>query len=330
MKETLKDYLNRGLIYCQIHPTLPLTIYNYTEKVQWEGLWDEVTMMCRGLVVDDEGTIVARPFKKFFNLSEGRTTVTNDYSIYTKYDGSLGIFFYFQDQWVFASRGSFTSEQAIKGRQLLDRQIDYSLLDKSNTYCFEIIYKDNKIVVSYGDFEGCILTGVFNTKTGIEGQLNHWLLPKAKIHRLDTPIEELSKVIKDTEEGYVIKFSNGERAKVKGAEYLRLHKMMSEMSTTAVWECLRAGTNILERLDSFPDEFYEEVKNYESKLKDDFIHFRQLVLDEYEKFKGIEDRKEFALSIKEQPYKGFFFNLRDNREITDQIWLNLKPEYKRL
>lgn len=330
MKEVLKDYLDRGLIYCQVHPTLPLTIYNYTEKVQWEGLWDEVTMMCRALVVDDEGNIVARPFKKFFNLSEERTTITNEYSIYTKYDGSLGILFYFVDQWVFASRGSFTSDQAIKGRQLLDKSCDYELLDKGNTYCFEIIYPENRIVVKYDKFEGCILTGVFNTKTGVEEELNCWFLPHARLHRFDTPIEKLSESIKDTEEGYVIKFSNGERAKVKGAEYLRLHKMMSEMSTTAVWECLRAGTDILEKLKDFPDEFYEEVKNYEVTLKDYFTHTRQLILDEYEIFKGIDKQKEFAEAIKDSDYKHFLFSIKNNKEYNNQVWLRIKPEYKRL
>jgi RNA ligase len=68
--ETLHRYYEDGLLYKQTHPTLPLTIWNYTEKVQYEGLWDEITSMCRGLVTDDKG-IVARPFRKFFNIEEG-------------------------------------------------------------------------------------------------------------------------------------------------------------------------------------------------------------------------------------------------------------------
>jgi len=70
--ETLHRYYEDGLLYNQTHPTLPLTIWNYTEKVQYEGLWDEVTLQCRGLVTDDNGNIVARPFKKFFNIEEGK------------------------------------------------------------------------------------------------------------------------------------------------------------------------------------------------------------------------------------------------------------------
>lgn len=140
MKNILDKYVEDGLLYSQVHPTLPLTIYNYTDKCTWENLWDEITLMSRGLVVDDLGNIVARPFKKFFNLSEGKTKVTNNYTIFEKLDGSLGILFFYGGNWIFASRGSFTSEQAIKGKELLDKVCNYNLLDKNNTYCFEIIY----------------------------------------------------------------------------------------------------------------------------------------------------------------------------------------------
>ncbi len=55
MLETLQKYHEDGLVYNQVHPTLDLTIWNYTEKVQYEGLWDEITLMCRGLVTNSKG-----------------------------------------------------------------------------------------------------------------------------------------------------------------------------------------------------------------------------------------------------------------------------------
>ena len=70
MIQILEEYYNDGLLHKQVHPTLPLTIWNYSPKVQYEGLWDEITIQCRGLVTDDEGNIVARPFGKFFNYEE--------------------------------------------------------------------------------------------------------------------------------------------------------------------------------------------------------------------------------------------------------------------
>jgi RNA ligase len=67
MLDILEKYYNLGLLYKQTHPTLDLTIWNYSPKVQYEGLWDDITMQCRGLVTNSNGDVIARPFKKFFN-----------------------------------------------------------------------------------------------------------------------------------------------------------------------------------------------------------------------------------------------------------------------
>ena len=121
MLEKLNEYHEKGLVYKQIHPTLPLTIWNYSEKVQYENLWDEITLMCRGLVTDNEGNISARAFKKFFNIEEGKHTPTEKFEVWEKMDGSLGIVFWYEGQWVVATRGSFTSDQAIKAKELLKK-----------------------------------------------------------------------------------------------------------------------------------------------------------------------------------------------------------------
>lgn len=60
-KANLEAYVNEGWLIKQVHPTLPLTIYNYSQATQYEGKWDEVTLAARGLVMDNNGTIVARP-----------------------------------------------------------------------------------------------------------------------------------------------------------------------------------------------------------------------------------------------------------------------------
>ena len=67
MLEKLEKYYNDGLLIKQVHPTKDLTIWNYSTKVQYDRLWDEVTLMARGLVTNSKGEIIARPFTKFFN-----------------------------------------------------------------------------------------------------------------------------------------------------------------------------------------------------------------------------------------------------------------------
>lgn len=47
-----------------------LTIFNYTNKAAYGRFWNDATTACRGLIVDRDGRIVARPFPKFFGVSE--------------------------------------------------------------------------------------------------------------------------------------------------------------------------------------------------------------------------------------------------------------------
>jgi RNA ligase len=139
MIEVLNKYYDEGLLYKQTHPSLPLIIWNYTEKVQFENLWDNITLMTRGLVTDFDGNIVARPFEKFFNMEENKYIPTPEFEVYEKMDGSLGVAFYYNDKWIIATRGSFVSDQAIEAMELI-KKYPVENLNKKNTYLFEIIY----------------------------------------------------------------------------------------------------------------------------------------------------------------------------------------------
>ncbi len=66
----LRELESQRLISIQQHPAFPLLIHNYTQSCQFEKAWNDLTVMCRGLITDLDGLIVARPFRKFFNLAE--------------------------------------------------------------------------------------------------------------------------------------------------------------------------------------------------------------------------------------------------------------------
>lgn len=63
----LEDLLARKLISKRPHPKLPLYIYNYTASAQSLSIaeWTPALCDCRGLILDEAGEIVGRPFKKF-------------------------------------------------------------------------------------------------------------------------------------------------------------------------------------------------------------------------------------------------------------------------
>ena len=353
MNEVLNKYFEEGLVYKQVHPTLPLTIWNYTETVQYEGKWDDVTLQTRGLVTDDKGNVVARPFKKFFNMEEGKHTSTPEFDVYDKMDGSLGILFNYEGEWVMATRGSFTSDQAVKGFEMLQKY-DYQKLHKDYTYLFEIIYDENRIVVKY-PYEDLVLLGMINTETGYEVDLygegvdvrlknliNNLCFKVVKKYDGINDYSDLKEMIKDDEEGFVVRFSNGDRMKVKGEEYLRLHKIMTNVSTTAIWEMLSEGKDVLELLKDVPDEFYKKIRMYVADLRYDHYRYGEHAgkIHDYFRYGKYGDRdpepskKEFALHLEEckthPKVKALCFLIWDGKNTDKVIWNYLKPEYKKL
>jgi RNA ligase len=339
-------YHNQGLLYKQVHPTLPLTIWNYTEEVQYGNKWDELTLSARGLVTDEFGTIVARPFKKFFNMEEGKHTPTTDFEVFEKVDGSLGIVFNYKGEWIIATRGSFTSDQAIKGKEMLNG-LKMDKVPQNLTYLFEIIYPENRIVVDYGNQEKLVLLGAIEVGSGVEVS-RHTLEYFASeigsdISKSYDGIKDysvLKNMVKDNEEGFIVRFSNGDRMKVKGQEYLRLHKIMTNVSTTAVWEVLSNGGNFENLLKDVPDEFYDKIKSYEKDLRYVYFSISEDVGKKFDYFmygkyndkEPVTDKKEYAMWVLKQPQhlQPILFRMFDKKEYSSYIWKLIKPKFKKL
>jgi RNA ligase len=359
--EILNKYHEEGLLYKQVHPTLPLTIWNYAEKVQYEGLWDEVTTSCRGLITDNVGKIVVQPFKKFFNYEElvgkGVIPEKGDYVyVQEKMDGSLGILFNYDGEWIMATRGSFTSEQAVMGLEIVKEKYFLDSWMQEYAYLLEIIYPENRIVVNYGvekvTFLSAVLNGTYKWNSTDDTEL-HWstslmIFKSNGIHESDVVkteqhfnfSDELYKSLKEknetNKEGFVLRFQPGNfRMKIKFEEYVRLHKIMTNLSTTAVWEVLSNGGNMDELLKDVPDEFYGKIKEYEDELKFMFnslsndygIHFRD-IQNMMDKVGG--DRKNFANVAKQYKYPSLLFGMLDGKDVSPIIWKIVKPEFKKL
>ena len=87
--KVLQDYVDNSLIIANKHPEYDLWILNYSPKVQSKKFWDEYTLSCRGLVIDVEGNIIARPFEKFKNYEEFDPKEINwseDFDVFEKMD----------------------------------------------------------------------------------------------------------------------------------------------------------------------------------------------------------------------------------------------------
>lgn len=337
MIDTLRQYESDGLLYSQTHPTLPLIIWNYTPKVQYEGLWDDVTIMARGLVTDDGGNIISKGFSKFWNIEECKHTPTNDFEVFEKLDGQyIGVFWY-EDQMVVNSRGSFTSPYAIEARRILDEK--YPFFEKNwmtqYTYCFELTGFE-QIVVSYPESD-LILTGVFNNTSNPVGEEipfklipNAWIKKVKKYSGLDyTNIKQFNW---PNSEGFVVRFSNGDRCKIKFEDYVRLHRQMTNLSTTAIWEALKDGKPVSSILSDVPDELFDGVKKIEDAIIDEFLNIEKICRIKFRELSELNlSRKEFAQIVLKTTYSpGILFSMLDEKDYSQSIWKMIKPEFKKI
>jgi T4 RnlA family RNA ligase len=332
--QTLPSLIQQGYILSQTHPSLPLTIYNYTAKAQFDRYWVDATLHCRGLVLDNNYRPIARPLPKFFNLQEYQDKIPDGVpNIYEKLDGSLIILFHYQGQWEVSSRGSFASEQAHMARVLLtDYQADVATLDTEYTYLFEIIYPSNRIVVDYGDDRRLVLLAAVHTETGVE--LEHhevsWrdraeTYPATTLPEWITSIDSRQAEL-NNHEGFILRWPNGFRLKYKLADYVRLHRIITRVQAKDIWECLSQNQDLDQFLDSVPDEFYNWVKDTKLELE---TKYQEIETECLQAFKDLGDRKETALYFQTQKYPGVLFLMLDKRDYSQTIWRLIKPDYQR-
>lgn len=340
-KTQLIDALEKKLITVKKHPKEKLYIFNYTPLTQYSKQWNDVTKTCRGLILDDDYRIVARPFQKIFNYSELELDpVVLNYRpiIQDKLDGSLGIAYLTKREgWRIATRGSFTSDQAKWANEWFDRHHPTYEQPDSITCLFEIVYPENRICVDYGERSELILIAAINNATGADFPLPAVTWWKGSVAE---PINELTNfhdaashaLSEDYEgkEGIVCTWVNFNepafRIKIKHPEYVRLHGIIHSFSKKRVWESLAKNENFLDLLSDVPDEFYELVKETISELKKEYADIEKYAKEDYEEIKHLNSRKAFAIKAKESKYSSILFKMMEDKDYSSIIWKMIKPK----
>lgn len=310
-------------IYCRGNADHPgLLIWNYTNKCVYDKMWTPISMHARGLILDMERQeVVATPFPKFFNVSErGQGNVLPDmpFEVFEKLDGSLIILFHWRDQWRAATRGALGTEQALWAEQWLSDR-DLSALAPGATYLCEAIYSENRIVIEYAE-SGLVLLSGYDAE-GFEFSADHverlagelgWRAAKRyrfdNAHDLFTAAERLP----ETEEGYILRFVNGLRLKLKGNAYCRVHALISRVTPLAIWELMQAGDDLAEIRRQIPEEFWGDFDAIEGLLTASINARIDRVLEHHEHMAGWTD-KEVGLKLNELPddVRGLIFAARN-------------------
>jgi RNA ligase len=320
----LEEYISKGLVSKRKHPKYDIYILNYTAATQFDWLWDEVTLNCRGLVVDGDYNIVARSLPKFFSYEQLNGKLPEgEFVVEEKMDGSMLLVFNYQGEILTATRGSFESEQALKGKELF---ADKFIPNVGETWIFEVIYNQNKIVVNY-DWEGLALLAVVYLDGTEVPSKNLTVVAKSdgfispKVYSFNS-LEEILKHEEPNLEGFVLHYESGERVKIKLEEYKRLHRLITGFNEKDVWEALKED-KLEQVLEEVPDEMYDWVKEVESDLTS---KFNDIKIDAMSNMKDLGNRKDNALYYQTCKYPALMFYLLDGKDVEPLIWKMVKPK----
>ena len=327
--------IDQKMIRVQKHPLADLWIYNYTEICQFARCWNSVTMQCRGLILDGSGNVVARPFQKFFNYEELQPSdIPTDlpFEIFEKMDGSLGILYWIGDEPFITTRGSFSSDQAIHASALVNKRFRELRISKRDlipnaTYLFEIIYPENRIVVDYGNEDNLYLLAVVDNESGKDyRRIPSIGFPVVKRYSIgEKSFSQLQEMNINNAEGFVLRYDNGFRLKIKFEDYKRLHKVISGLSNSVVWEHLLNDT-IDELVKIVPDELYTWLSETIGTLTCKFTEIEMLCIKEYKPF---ENRRDAAEYYKTKTYPHILFKILDGKDYTKDIWKLVKPKFEK-
>jgi len=330
-----------------------LTIFKYTQDTHISGLWNEVNRQARGIIFRTDGTVVARPFPKFFNLGEcPETTIANlpwkeSVEVYEKADGSCGIGYVRDNQWKLATPGSMESEQALNGTKIMNEWFGneetmrprYWLnhLPVDCTPVFEIIYPENRIVVDYNGVRELVLLAMFE-HNGVEwhprrvdqiASMCGFRRPKRyNIDlRSEIPFEENS-------EGYVARFENGLRVKIKSPTYLRIHRLLNYLSPKGVIDLIRGreyGVTVKQLPAAIACDF-DDIRAYVQGLRDGLYTRASDCLSRMITEVGENrPRKDYAMWLQANALNseiGYVFALLDGKDIEDKLWKSVLEQVK--
>lgn len=326
-----RSYERQGLLRSQSHPSLPLLIWNYTDKAQYMRRWDDVTTAARALVTDKSGRVVARSFPKFFNLGEtDEPPPDEDYVVQNKLDGSLGLIFHYRGRWHAASRGSFTSEQALRAQRLLNTRYKASALDPQLAYSVEILYPENRIVVDYGAREALVYLAAFD-RQGREHfpDVSASGLESAEVYGPQqlggaTKLASLKALGWQNHEGFVVRYRGGRRLKVKLPGYLALHGSVAAVTDTAVWRWYRTGKPLEEVAEGVHDELLPLVRTKWLALQTAHDRIRGRLQEVYDMLPKT-DRRSFAAAAGQRADAQMLFMLYDGKPVHEPIADMLRP-----
>jgi len=275
-----------GLVGISFHHDLPLFSFNYTSTAhntlyKCPEAWTRPLRLCRGIVFDGTGRLLALPFEKFFNRGDHPETVNlpnEPFEATDKMDGHLGIIFSTGIKWLLTTRGSFQSPSSAIGQKLLDAKAKrygwYDLGIERLTLLTEIIHPQTHVICQYGKKRHLVLIGGndLDRLTDLRHCDLMGLAPSLGLDATDTwegeDLKTLEAHMRDpgvrNKEGFVVRFESGLRVKLKFETYLQQMRA-GKLSFTYLMNRFMDG-RLGEVMLGLPEEVMPEARSMHNKL----------------------------------------------------------------
>jgi hypothetical protein len=308
-----------------------------------------ITSECRGSVFrfgDGKWTQCSRPWKKFFNLSEGfcpffnvkEFAKNNSLSLVSKEDGTAIQVYHDGNDWRVSTLGTITPSKVGDYNITFDKLFKITVrcgwdalvkdLIVGNTYMFELCTEENRIVTKYASNRVYLLSvidahGVYFDDHAITCLAEKWnvLLPRRvmlyeyDIATKDQLVEWVEKNCPDSDEkqfseGFVLYDGQTPVAKIKTANYLALHHVGggdTAHSKNVLIDAFFAGS-----VDDIEKVLNKHLTDFLAKLREWYAAKRAFIFNEVVEIAKSEypTQKDFALRVQKIDDKrlaSFFF-----------------------
>ncbi len=195
---------------------------------------------------------------------------------------------------------------------------DLQLLEKGTTFLLEYCGPDNRIVIGYPTPRLYLLAAY--GEDGVEldydtlysfAHIMKWLIVPRRRFESFSDILTHTKALPATQEGHVIRFSNGLRLKVKGDEYCRIHSLISGATPLGIWDLMRHDHDLLDVRRQLPEEFWNDFDTIKTLLDTRIDAMVEEIKREADQVAHLTD-KEVGLRLGEfpEPVRRFIFPYR--------------------
>ena len=348
-EQELLDMVAQGYINVRNNEELGISLLDYRGECMIDKMWNNVTNNSRGLVYNSETfEIIGFCLPKFHNFEdvihkpEFEKYLNLGYEISEKMDGSCIFINSYRGKLFTNTRGSFISIQSQVALEHLkpieEELVAWMAKHDIVTIICELIDDVSRVVVKYEENQkGLHLITMYNSegvevinlRTDLEVEFDEFQhIAKHQPTRVCS-LENLQKEDKPNEEGYVIRYEDGYRVKVKFETYKYYHRLITGFNKKSIWKLVSSGGSVRQVLGKIPDEWFDWGMQIEHDLNCEFNRVMKLIGDECQSWiaelgtdRGVIGRATAGKDI--QKYI-FAFLKGDFLTISNSVWATLEP-----